>query len=163
MKKALIILLAVIGGLTITSCSKTSRTEKSLHKGDGKWNITSVIYSLVLIDETETEIPFSGTINNPGSFTFNEGGTGSYSFTLDGNTFSREFAWTAEDEELAIVNVYQNVDFMTGDMEQLSVAFGGEKTAKNELFLSGTETYIEISGSESTESILTVTSMTLTK
>jgi hypothetical protein len=163
MKKPLFILLAVIASVTIQSCSKTKKTEKTLYKNEGKWAITSVIYTLVLTDETSTEIPFSGTINNPGTFTFNEGGTGSYNFTLDGNVFARDFTWTAEDDEVAIVKVYQNIDFLTGDTQQLSVAFGGERTAKNQLLLSGSETYVETSGSESMESILSISAMTLTK
>lgn len=151
-------LLFIVG-----SCSKTARTEKNLYKNNGKWNITSVVYSLVVIDENETEIPFNGTISNAGTFTFEEGGAGSYNFILDGKTFSQTFAWTAEDYEVAIVKYSQNVDFQTGDTELITVAFGGERTEKDKLILSGSETFVSVAGSETTESILSVTSMTLVK
>ena len=163
MKKFFFLALVFVGALTMNSCTKEKRTERMLYKNDGNWEITTMTYTYVTTDENNVEITVSATLSNPGTFSFDKDGNGSYNFTLGGTNFSQSFKWSVSDESISIAKIAQTIDFFTGAIDQLVIAFGGEKTSKNQILMTGTETHQIASDTGALQSVLTITSMTLNK
>jgi hypothetical protein len=89
-----------------------------------------------------------GTSNNVGSFTFDKGGSGSYSFTIDGTSYANTFGWSVSGTTISISKVSQSVN-LQGSVDQLAIAFSGNETGKKSIKLEGSETHQFVSGSTS--------------
>jgi hypothetical protein len=153
-------LLLLACSMLLSNCSKDKKLERTLHKKEGVWNISSVTWQKVIVTSSGQTVSL-GTTANAGTFTFDKDGTGSYSFTVDGSGYSRNFTWSVTDENIKIVRVSTDIDFSTGNVDQLTIAIVGEQKSKNSIELGGTETHVYSSG-PTTESVLTGT-FSLTK
>jgi len=162
MKRIFTLLILAAALVTVPSCSKEKRLERMLHKSDGDWNITSMTFTYVSTDNNGVIVTASAIAENAGSFHFDKEGDGSYSFTLGGVTHAQAFGWSTSDETLVIKKIAQSVNISTFSIDQLVVAFSGEKSDKNQIELSGTETIQSTMDSEFSQKVLTV-NMTLDK
>lgn len=156
MKKSASCLLILIAALVFSGCSKEKRIERTLHKGDGSWSISSVTWQKVE-QSTSGQTVDMGTSSDVGTFTFENDGSGSYNFTIDGDSYSRSFDWVVSDESISITEVIQSVDYLTGDVIQISVAFSGVRDNKNEITLEGSETMQTTSGTSVTQKVISGT------
>src|SRR5688572_2031060 len=111
--------------ISIQSCSKEKRLERMIYTNDGNWSITTMTYTLVATDENNTVVTLAATLENAGTFDFEKDGSGSYNFTIDGVNHAQSFGWSNSDESVSITRISQDIDFTTGDIEQLAIAFGG--------------------------------------
>jgi hypothetical protein len=162
MKKLNLLSLTVLiltCSMLLSSCSKDKKLERALHKKEGVWNISSVTWQKVIVTSSGQNVAL-GTTANAGTFTFDKDGSGSYNFTVDGSTYSRNFTWTVSNENIKIVRVSTSIDF-SGNVDQLTIAITGNQESKNNIELAGTETHVYSSG-PTTESVLTGT-FSLTK
>jgi hypothetical protein len=148
--------VALLFSFLAESCSKEKKIERTLHKKDGEWTISSVTWQKVLQSGSGQTVTM-GTSTNAGTFTFEKDGSGKYNFTIDGDNYSKSFNWTVSNETFSITAVSQNYDFSTGDVIQTAVAFSGTKNSKKKLIIEGSETYQSTSGSSVTQEVLTGT------
>jgi len=135
-----IVLVAVLS-LGLAGCSKDKRIENQLTKKDGVWNIDEVQW----VTTEQIFTPFSqavltGTTINAGTFTFDDGGSGSYDYTAGGVRRTGSFTYTVDDEAIAVVQVSQGLF----PFYQETIVYAGEKPGKKTLTLDGTEVYQDI-------------------
>lgn len=153
-------LLLLSCSIFLSNCSKEKKLERALYKKEGVWNITSVTWEKVIVNSSGQHVSL-GMTANAGTFTFEKDGKGSYNFTVDAATYSRNFTWTVHDETIKIVRVSTDVNFSTGDIDQLTIAITGSQESKNNIRFSGSETHV-YSGGPTSETVLTGT-FSLTK
>src|SRR3989344_6649308 len=122
----------------ITSCSKDKKIEKTLHKKEGEWNITSVTWEKVVQDTSGQSINF-GTTSNAGTFTFDKDGDGNYQYTINGTSRFLAFRWNVHDEKISVTKL-SNVFDLSGNFTQTVISMSGTQTGKNTIVLEGTET-----------------------
>lgn len=157
MKKSNILFITFIlltSSFLLTDCSKDKRVERAVYKKDGNWNINSVTWTKVIQDMSGQSVT-QGITTNAGTFSFDKDGSGSYNFTIDGDTYSQTFTWTVDNEEISIVKVSQLVD-LSGNIDQLAVAISGTQSSKNKIDLDGSETHQYSSGNV-TQKVMTGT------
>jgi hypothetical protein len=143
----------------LSNCSKEKQLERALHKKEGVWNISSVSWEKSILTSSGHNVSF-GTTANPGTFTFEKDGSGSYNFTVDGSTYSRNFAWAVNGENIKIARISTSFD-LSGNIEYLTIGIVGKQKNKSNIELSGTETLVYSSG-PATETVFTGT-FSLTK
>ncbi|MEO5643356.1 MAG: hypothetical protein ABIQ40_07575 [Bacteroidia bacterium] len=124
--------------ILFSTCSKDKQFERALHKKEGTWNIKNVAWQKVVQGSAGQSINL-GTTSNAGTFSFDKDGSGSYSFTVDGSTYSENFNWTVSDEHVSIAKVSQSFD-LSGNFSQLAVAISGTQQSKNTIELAGSQT-----------------------
>ncbi len=134
------LLLLFVTIIFTTSCSKDKVMERRLDKNGGKWNIDEVEWELIEQSSGGGQTVKSGTTANAGNFTFDKGGSGSYSYEINGTTMEGDFDWKVDDQEVTISYVGQSVDFSSGAITQKVVAYSGTQPSKTSLILEGTET-----------------------
>lgn len=146
MKSTFKIIVAVFAAVIfLSSCNKDKKIENRLTKNGGKWKITSVSYNQV--DQTSSGQSIkSGTAENPGSFTFEDSGKGSFSYVIEGNTRTGEFSWSVSDEEVSLTYMNQTFNYDTFGFDQSAIAYTGYQPSKTELILEGAETTQNSSG-----------------
>lgn len=133
----------------LTSCSKDKRVERALYKKEGSWTISSVSWNTT-VQDTSGQSFNSGTTNNAGAFTFDkDGSAGTYNFTVNGNTYSRSFNWSVNDEIVSITQIEQNI---FAGFSQIAVSMSGEQTGKKSLTMKGSIVEQYFSGSISQKS-----------
>lgn len=145
MKNKSSLLLICFVALLVFSCSKEKKLERTLHKKDGEWTISSVTWQKVVQGSSGQSVTL-GTTTNAGKFVFEKDGSGSYNFTIDGTSYYQTFKWSVNDENISITKVSQTFDFQ-GNFTQLAIAFSGVKTGKNSIEIEGSETQQYSSGS----------------
>ena len=129
----------------LTNCSKEKKLERSLHKKDGAWTISSVTWEQVIQDTSGQNIAI-GSSANVGTFTFDKDGSGSYSFSINGSSYAQSFNWSVSGDVVSITKVSQTFDF-SGNISQLAIAFSSTQTDKKSMILEGSETHQYVSGS----------------
>jgi hypothetical protein len=162
MKKFLSLAVLAVFMVCAPSCSKEKRLERMLYKSDGSWNITTMNYTYISTDENNVSVTVSATAENAGTFRFEEDGDGSYNFTVGGVTHAQSFGWSTSEESFVITKIKQDINFVTFDIEQLVIALSGEKSDRNQITLSGSETIQTTSDTNISQAVLTV-NMTLDK
>ncbi len=130
----LLFLAAII--ISASSCSKDKQLERTLYKSDGKWNVTSVTWTKVVQDSTGQSVTM-GTSTYCGTFTFNKGGSGSYSFTIGADTYSSPFTWSVKDQKISLTYAYEDI---FGNLSQKAVSFSGTQQGSTTLSLQGSQT-----------------------
>jgi hypothetical protein len=157
MKKFNILFSATLLLLTfIVSCSKDKKLEINIQSKEGQWNIDNVTWTIV--QQTNSgQVIANGTTNNPGTFTFDKDGSGSYSYQIDTIQRSGNFTWYVDDQKAILTSVNQTINFTGGaTVTQKLVAYTGTQTDKNKLTLQGSETDQE-AGSGVNQFVLTGT------
>jgi hypothetical protein len=138
-----------------TGCSKEKQLERLLYKGEGTWQVSNANWQKV--EQNNSGQTFkTGSTSNAGSFAFDKDGSGSYEFTIDGETYSNDFTWTVDNETVSLSYLNQNVNF-SGDITQVTVAFTGTETGKQEIEMDGSYTQQITSGSTFNQSVLSGT------
>ena len=156
MKKLL--LLLPLSLILLTACSKEKRFERMLFKHDGEWDILSIDYTLITTDEYNQKDTVIATAENPGIFKFEKEGHGAYNFGISGTVHFEGFSWNVVNETaIALTHTNESYDIFTGYTETLVVAFTGEKTDKDKMTLTGTETIQNETDNGTTESVLNAT------
>lgn len=145
---------AVLFAVVFTGCSKEKKLERTLHKKDGEWNISSVTWQKVEQSGSGQNVTM-GTTTNAGKFVFDKDGSGSYNFTVDGDTYSQSFNWSVSEDAISVAKTSQTVDF-SGNFTQLAIAISGEQTGKNKIRLEGSET-LQYSSGSITQKVITGT------
>jgi len=142
--------------LISSSCSKDKSMEKQIQKNDGQWNIDLVTWQIVQQSSSGQSIR-SGSDANAGTFTFEKGGSGKFSYTIE-DTIKRTgtFEWTVDDEKVSIVSVTQSINYSTFAVTQKAVAYTGTQPSKAKLTVEGSETDQNSSGGIS-QFVLTAT------
>lgn len=161
MQKLLLILTTGLSLLVLFSCSKEKQLEKTLYKKEGSWNVKSAEWNQVSQSSTTGQSVVTGTSTDAGTFTFDEGGNGTYSFVLGTKTYSESFTWSVSGETFSITKITQAIDFFTGDITQIVISFSGSQIDKNTIEMDGSDTRQYTSG-DITQTVMTG-SFTLTR
>jgi hypothetical protein len=124
------------------SCSKDKTMERQIQKKDGVWNIDLVSWTIV---EQTSYAPYqrisNGSTSNAGTFTFDNDGSGKYSYTVnDSVSRAGSFTWTVDNEKASLISATQTIDYNTFAITQKAVAYTGTQDSKTKLTLEGTET-----------------------
>ncbi len=144
------------------SCSKDKTIERHVQKSDGIWNIDLVDWTVVTQSGSGQSIT-TGTTNNAGTFTFENDGSGEYSYTV-GDTIVRTgtFNWSVDDEKVIITSVSQSFSW-SGSITQKAVAYIGTKPSKTKMTLEGSETEQYSGGSSNISQFVLTGTFTMTK
>jgi hypothetical protein len=144
------------------SCSKDKTMERHIQKKDGVWNIDNVSWTIVEQTSAPSQMIWSGSDANAGTFTFENDGSGKYFYTVD-DTITRagSFKWTVDDQKANLISASQSFDYNTFSYTQKAVAYTGTQPSKTKLTLEGSETDQYGSGSIS-QFVITAT-FTMTK
>jgi hypothetical protein len=98
--KSLFTLLSLLFVLSITSCSKEKKIERSLHRV-GSWEVAELDWTIVtqgVVDSSFMWNALSGSETNAGSFQFDKDGTGNYLITYNEIPKSGNFRWSVSSE-----------------------------------------------------------------
>jgi hypothetical protein len=145
-----------------SSCSKDKSIERSIQKNDGVWNIDNVDWQVVQQSTSGQNIT-TGSTANAGTFTFENDGTGKYSYTV-GDTITRSgsFKWSVDNEKANITYVSQSFSW-SGSITQKTVAYTGSTSSKTKLTLEGSETDQYTGGSSYITQFVLTGTFTMTK
>jgi len=143
------------------SCSKDKMMERHLEKKDGDWNIDLVTWTIVEQSSSGQSV-LNGSTANAGTFTFDNGGAGKYSYKVN-DTISRagSFTWSVSGEKASLISTTQSINFSTGGFTQKVLAYSGTQPGKTKLVLDGSET--DQNGSGSISQFVITANFTLTK
>lgn len=119
--------------ILISGCSKEKRIERSLHKKDGSWSVSSADWTSVVQDTSGQSINMGSTANT-GNFIFEKEGSGTYNFTVNGEQYNSNFTWNVSGEVISITSISQTI---FGGISQKAISFSGEQTGKNSITLKG--------------------------
>jgi hypothetical protein len=145
------------------SCSKDKTMERHLEKKDGDWNIDLVTWTIV---EQSSTAPYQRVLNgstvNAGTFTFDNGGTGKYSYKVN-DTISRSgtFSWSVSSQKASLTSATESINYSTFAVTQKAVAYTGTQPSKTKLILDGSET--DQNASASISQFVITANFTLTK
>lgn len=152
--KAHLFLIAL--SILFSACSKDKMLEMRLHKNEGEWKINHVNWTVVYQSQNGQTVR-SGTTYDAGTFTFDKGGKGSYSYSIDTIQRTGSFNWQVEDRKVTITSINQSFSFGSNvNINQKAIAYTGTETKKNEIVMEGSETEQE-AGSSITQFSLTGT------
>jgi len=127
MKKFNFLLIILLATTTVlSSCNKAKRIERNLWKNGGEWNIVRLVSKQTSTNSADN---FEETINNYGSFNFNENGSGSYAITVDGGNDTGTLTYSNSEEELTLI------------IDSQARVFDIVEWKKNEMTISITENY----------------------
>lgn len=99
MKKFLSILTVSLTFLILAACSKENRIERNLWKKGGDWDITYYNYSFGTPGFSYTNESF----NDCGNMNFNEDGTGTATFYINGQTEVVAFTYSNTEDKMTLV------------------------------------------------------------
>lgn len=140
MKRLQILSAVMLSLLFLFSCSKEKQLEKTLYKKDGNWTVKSADWEQISQSTTSGISIITGTSADAGTFSFDENGNGSYNFTLGAITYSESFSWSVSEESFSITKITQSIDFFSGEITQIIIAFSGSRIDKNTIEMSGSDT-----------------------
>jgi hypothetical protein len=98
--KFLMIAIVIAGTTIISSCKKEDRIEKNLWNKGGEWNIDRLSVTQVSTDPIDN---YNETLGNVGTITFNENGSGLFTYTVDGDTDTEAFTYSNTEDKLTLV------------------------------------------------------------
>ncbi|MFL5730788.1 MAG: hypothetical protein ACJ75J_14970 [Cytophagaceae bacterium] len=136
-KPALMLLTAIT---LLTACSKDKSIERQIQKKDGVWNIDNFAWNVVEQTSSPSQNIFSGSTSNAGTFTFDNNGTGKYSYTV-ADTIQRTgtFSWTVDNEKVSMVSATQSVNYSNYSVTQKAVTYSGADVSKTKMTVTGSE------------------------
>lgn len=94
------IAIVIAGTTIISSCKKEDRIEKNLWNKGGEWNIDRLSVTQVSTDPIDN---YNETLGNVGTITFNENGSGLFTYTVDGDTDTEAFTYSNTEDKLTLV------------------------------------------------------------
>jgi hypothetical protein len=97
----LLIGIFVVGSILVSSCKKESKIERNLWNKGGEWNIESVVAKQI---STYAPDNFDIPINNFGTYTFKEDGSGKLLVSFDGGGIGSEtFTYSNTKDKLTLI------------------------------------------------------------
>ena len=99
-KKHLVTFIAVLSFTLTIGCSKEDRIQKNLWNKGGEWNIKNASYR-----QTSTNVidNYNFSVNNAGTFVFQENGSGFISTTSVGITEVESFNYSNTEDKLTLI------------------------------------------------------------
>lgn len=128
MKKLKFLPLIALLLFVSASCNKQKQLEKTLFKKNGTWNINTFTYT----GYEDNVLYYNETFSNAGTFVFAENGTGTATFTIDGDTDVNAFTWTNTEDKITIV--------IDGD----AIIFDVKDQSKSTMELENTDSYTDM-------------------
>jgi hypothetical protein len=133
----LLFMLVIVGSVFFTSCKKEERIEKNLWSKGGEWKVKTLE-----VDQTSSVVEdnYSESIGDIGTFSFKKDGTGSYIFTLDGDSEAGTFTYSNTEDKLTFIydnepRVFRIVDWERNSLK-ISITedydYNGVSTTYNE-------------------------------